>query len=527
MLRSIGTSRLRRVLPVLIVALMLGSASAVNGAPAAPATGTPVRGGSAKIAMKTEPDTLDIMWSTSDIIYWIAVHIFEGLMSYDAEWKPVPHLASAHNVSGDGLTHTFTLRRGVRFHNGKEMTSEDVVASLKRWSAISPIGRDINERTNDIVARDRYTVDWRLKAPVSILPYALALWSQAPMIYPSEVVAAAAPRRQITEFIGTGPYRFAEWRRGQQVRMTRYNEYQPLSSAPNGRAGRRDAHLDEVIFVFVPEPSVRQVGLEAGDFHFVMEADRESYPRYRFNLKYKSYLGKAGTTWLVPNHGSPLFNRPRLRTAFQTSVCADAILAIYANPRFYRKDPSVMGPGKWNTDVGREFYNQCNTDRARQQLREGGYDGRPMRMLLASTDQPKIDIATVLQQQLGRVNMPMEHLLRDASGYARVRADRQAWDMLITESSFREHPVLVSHLPANGIPGWQNPDKEKLVDDLMAATNPQQETQIWRRIEQLWHQDVAAVKVGDFFAYNVARVEFEGLGDRPFPYFWNSWLRKR
>src|SRR5438067_6482489 len=94
---------------------------------------TPRMGGILKVASIGEPPTLDIQTTTTVLTYEIMWHVFEPLFTHDRGWMPIPHLAETHAVSDRGLRHTITLRRGVRFHNGKEMTAVDVVASLKRW----------------------------------------------------------------------------------------------------------------------------------------------------------------------------------------------------------------------------------------------------------------------------------------------------------------------------------------------------------------------------------------------------------
>ncbi|PYN39908.1 MAG: peptide ABC transporter, partial [Candidatus Rokuibacteriota bacterium] len=91
------------------------------------------KGGILKVGNLGEPPSLDAHWTTASITETLTNHIYEGLYSLDSSNRPIPMLAESHTVSKDGLVYTFKLRQGVKFHNGKEMTSEDVVASLARW----------------------------------------------------------------------------------------------------------------------------------------------------------------------------------------------------------------------------------------------------------------------------------------------------------------------------------------------------------------------------------------------------------
>src|ERR1700694_5882561 len=108
-----------------------------------PAREQPRFGGVLKVAMTGEPPSLDLHWTTADTPYQIMWHVFETLYTFDQNWGPIPHLAAGHTVSDGGRRYTITLRKGVAFHNGKEMTSADVVASLSRWSRVATRGKSL------------------------------------------------------------------------------------------------------------------------------------------------------------------------------------------------------------------------------------------------------------------------------------------------------------------------------------------------------------------------------------------------
>src|SRR6266446_3277532 len=99
------------------------------------------KGGVLRVGNLGEPPALDAHWTTASITETLTNHVYEGLYSLDSSNRPIPMLAESHTVSKDGLVYTFKLRQGVKFHNGKEMTSEDVVASLARWGKQSIYGK--------------------------------------------------------------------------------------------------------------------------------------------------------------------------------------------------------------------------------------------------------------------------------------------------------------------------------------------------------------------------------------------------
>jgi len=123
---------LRSGLTLLIAGLVAAGLIVVMGLDAQ--AQTPKKGGVLKVAVLGDPPTLDAHWTTANFVEVIAQHMYESLYTLDQNYQPIPVLAEAlPAVSADGLTYTIKLRQGIRFHNGKEMTSEDVVASLKRW----------------------------------------------------------------------------------------------------------------------------------------------------------------------------------------------------------------------------------------------------------------------------------------------------------------------------------------------------------------------------------------------------------
>src|SRR5688572_33226610 len=127
-----------------VIALTIVALSLAGPAPDAAAQ---KKGGVLKVGNLGEPPTLDAHWTTATITEVLTNHIYEGLYSLDAKAQPIPMLAEGMPaVSKDGLAYTFKLRQGIKFHNGKEMTSVDVVASLNRWGAQSTYGKTLYAR---------------------------------------------------------------------------------------------------------------------------------------------------------------------------------------------------------------------------------------------------------------------------------------------------------------------------------------------------------------------------------------------
>ncbi|MFX7052263.1 ABC transporter substrate-binding protein, partial [Acinetobacter baumannii] len=133
---------------------------------------------------------------------------------------------------------TFTLRPGLKFHDGQPVTTRDVIASLKRWMARDTIGGKLGEYTEGMTATDDRTFVLRLKRPFALVPFALgSAVGQIPAIM-RESDAASDPMKPVTEAIGSGPFRFnrAEWRSGAKVVYDRNPDYVPRSEPADGLA---------------------------------------------------------------------------------------------------------------------------------------------------------------------------------------------------------------------------------------------------------------------------------------------------
>src|SRR5213594_4367044 len=136
------------------VALLVLSALVVS---TARAQDQPKASGVLKVAMIGEPPTLDLHTTTATIVQQITWHVYEGLYTYDRTYSAIPLLVEGHAVSDSGKTYTFRLRRGVKFHNGKELTSADVVPSLQRWGRLATPGKQFWKNVEGVEAKDPYT----------------------------------------------------------------------------------------------------------------------------------------------------------------------------------------------------------------------------------------------------------------------------------------------------------------------------------------------------------------------------------
>jgi peptide/nickel transport system substrate-binding protein len=489
---------------------------------------TPRRGGVLRIAHIGEPPTLDQHWTTAAITGHIMYNVNEGLFALTSKYEPRPMLVDKWTMSADRLTYTFTLRRGVKFHNGKDLTSEDVKASLERWGRIATRGRALFANVVSVTTPDPLTVVIRLREPYGLLLVDLGLPGQAPVIFPKEVIdeAGTGPVRR---FISTGPYRFVEHLPDRHVRLDRFEGYAARTEEPDGATGRKHAYFDSIYVIPVPDPAVRVAGVKRGEFHFGETIPPDEYDRLRADPELVAHIGST-PLWLtaVFNHRSPLMGNRKIRQAFQAAIDHEAVMrAAYGSPRFWRLDPGLMPKEHYMwTDAGKEFYNQKNPTRARQLLTEAGYRGEPVRWITTMEYVAYGTAAQVVKPMLERAGFTVDLQVVDWATLVARRARPELWEVFSTAFSFVPDPVFLLAL-APTWPGWyDNRDMNAMMTLLRRHADPKVRHDLWKRMQKLWYEDAGTIKFGDYFLLHLHRRELKGYVDSPTHVWWNAWLER-
>jgi len=507
----------------IVLAVLAGLVST----PAAWAQETPRMGGVLKVASIGEPPTLDIPMSTATLVYEIMWHVNESLFTYDKSFTPVPLLADSWTLTDKGLKYTINLRKSVKFHNGKEMTSADVVPSLKRWGRLSSVGRVLWKFVESVDAKDPYTVVISMKQPSSSLIYGLSEPHAA--IYPKESIEAAG-EGQLKEFIGTGPFRFVEHRPDRHIKLARFKDYSARSEPANGFGGKRTAYFDEILFLTVPETAVRLAGVETGEYHHAMFIKQDSYERIKNIPTLESRIVKPrGWAVAVMNHKSPLMSQTKLRQAFQAALDMEPILvAGFGSRDFYRLDPGVFFPEQpWHSTASAKLYNQHDKDKARRLLKEAGYAGQPIRWVTTREYEFMYKNALVAKQQLEEVGMTVDMQVVDWATLNNRTEKPDLWEVFSTGFVFSADPGSHVALRCTFNGWWCNAEKERLLVELQGESDLKKRKAIIDRIQTVFYEDVGSVKLGDYFTLDVARRDLRGdFRTAPRLYFWNSWLAK-
>ena len=489
---------------------------------------TPRMGGVMKAAMIGEPPTLDLHATTATISWQIMWHVYESLYTLDRNMEPAPMLAEGHTISPDGRRYTIALRRGVKFHHGREMTSADVIASLTRWGKLQTTGKAIWKHVEAVEATDPSTVVFHLKGTSGSFLYAMA--SNFAAIYPKEI-ADAAGDGQIKQYVGTGPFRFVEHKADRHIRLARFKEYAARAEPPNGHGGKRVAYFDEILFLPTPDMSVRVAGAESGDYHYAHNVKQGQYDRLKRLPQLELSIVKYGF-WptAVLNHKQGLMTNKKLRQAFQAPLEMDSIMsAALGNKEFYRLDGALFQKElpAFSSTVGVESYNQRNKDKARRLLKEAGYAGQPVRWLTTQEYDYMYKTALVAKQQLEEVGFKIDLQVLDWATLVARRAKPELFEVFSTGHPVSFDPALFTPLQCDWPGWWCHEEKERLMVELGRETDIKKRRAIVERVQAIFYEDVGRIKFGDAFTFHVARKEMRGdFRTLPYLHFWNAWLAK-
>jgi len=415
-------------------ALLAGASVLAFAAPAA-AQGKfqcPRKGGDFVFAQEAKANSLDQHTSSTISTRNVAMNMFESLMTRDDNMNPIPELAASVDESADKKTYTFKLREGIKFHNGKAMTSADVLASYDRYMKVG-IDKSIYSVVDKYETPDANTFVVRLKEPQPTFIENFSSFSVPVVIVPSEITNA--PPMQMPT-IGTGPYQLVEFVADSQVKMKRYDGYVPNQAYNdiNGFGGYKVACLDNVNVRFIVEPGARVAGLETGEFHAAEDVPTKSQDRLKSNKDI--VLKPLQNFWVqiaIPNFSQAPTDNLKVRQAIQAALDMEEVMEA-ATDGAYRLNIGFQYPGQnYYTEAGKETYNQKNAAKAKQLLQEGGYKGEKL-ILLTNRDYPNMyNAAVMMSEQLKAIGMNVELNVIDwpaSVNWQQNRAD--GWNFFFT-----------------------------------------------------------------------------------------------
>lgn len=484
-----------------------------------------------RVAVESEPNTLDTQVVTNDTCSMISQHIFETLYTYDADYNAVPLLAESEEVLEDNKVVRITLRKGVMFHNGKEMSAEDVYASLSRWMEFGSRSSQMRNYLEKIEVEDAYTITLYFQQAYSPWKNLFAFINGGPVIYPKETVEGAT-NTPIAEdqYIGTGPYRFVEHEQARHFKVERFEGYAARGEEANGLSGNRTGQVDEIYFIPVGNASTRINGLIAGDYDYVRIATGDMYDDLNANKDLTVTINKGTKQPLMffNSKDRMMKDNYKLRQAVLAALDMEEIMAIAIGPEVLWELNGSINP-QWNgfySGEGIELFHQADPDKARELAAEAGYNGETIVILINNSHQMHVDACTVIAQQLENAGFSVDAQRLDAAAQQAKRADETQWDIHFTHHIFSPEPIIYNWMNAGYAGWWDTAEKNELVSQYVAAADVAEQVEIWSQIQALTYEQIPVIKTGDCYEYDVYRTGLAGLAERVplWPCFWSVTL---
>lgn len=521
-----------KVLSLLLAAMLTLSACSSSPEPGASATesGAVPENATYKetmhIAVTQQAPSLDLHKNSSLIARQICDGtVWEKLVTLNAKAEAVPELAENFESTNEGKTLTFTLRKGVKFHDGSEMTAEDVVASMNRWiGGFSSAAAMVGEAR--FVKVDDSTVKIESDGSLILLPAMIAGAAQPASITTAEACANEDTNGFLKDYIGTGPYRFAEWKQDQYIKLERFDDYAAYGTkgeAMDGWSGYKGAPTKILQFDLVSDQATEAAGLEAGQYDVGFNISYDDFARLENNPNLTAVSSQMGSIAFIPNHKQGIASNQYFRTAVNTALDYDEILtAAYGGG--YELGSSYMDAGQpfWASNAGAEHYNKKDPEAAKKILDENGYKGETFTILVATLN--KMDnMAIAIKSQLEKIGIPVELTVVDWATLTDYRKDPAKYDMYIT--TFAEVPVPSLKLYFGPeYPGWSNDEKlSTLFTEMTSAPTLEEAREKWEELQGYSWEYLPIICPGHYmgmFAWqkNVTGINMYSGG----PKFWNA-----
>jgi peptide/nickel transport system substrate-binding protein len=483
--------------------------------------------------------SLDPIWTTAYITRNFGYMVFDTLFALDKDLKPQPQMVDKWTASDDKLTWRFTLRDGLKWHDGQPVRAADCVASVERWGKRDPFGQKLMDATASITADDEKTFTIVLKAPFPLMLNALGkLSSNVPFMMP-ERLAKTDPFQQIPEAIGSGPFKFVkeEWVPGNKAVFVKNADYVPRKEPPSFAAGGKVVKVDRVEWLYIPDAATASAALNAGEVDWYEQPPVDLVPVFAKNadivVTTVDPLGNMGV--LRFNQIHPPFDNPKMREAVLSLVDQkDYMQAVAGDPKYWKTCVALFICGTpMATEAGADALKKApDFARAKALIAEAGYKGEKI-VVLDATDQPIVHAqALVTAELLTRAGLNVQVDANDWGTLITRRAskepvDKGGWNIFHTWTSAPDmlSPALNGPLRANGAKAWfgwpDDPKLEGLIDDWFKAKDLAGQKELASSIQVEAYKEVPYVPTGLFQIPTAYRKNLEGIIIAPVVFLWN------
>jgi peptide/nickel transport system substrate-binding protein len=482
---------------------------------------------------------LDPIWTTAYVTRNHGYMVFDTLFALDSKFKPHPQMVGDYSISPDKLLYSFTLRDGLKFHDGQPVRGVDCTTSLRRWMARDTLGQTLATMVEEMKGGDDKHFTIRLKEPFPLLIEAIAkVSSLAPFIMP-ERLAKTDPFEQVTEMVGSGPFKFVreEFEPGHKVVYVKNNDYVPRIEPTDWASGGKVVKVDRIEWFVVPDDMTKVAALQSGEYDWWENPKADLWPVLAANpditLAPLDPLG--GTGCLRFNHLYPPFDNVKMRQAvMMVTNQADMMTAYVGDPKNWKLCPSFFtcGTPMASNAGSAALSGKRDFDAAKKLVAEAGYKGEKI-ILLDAVEQPQIHAyALIATDMLKKLGLNVEYVASDWGTVVTRRASKKppaegGWNMFETGwvGSDTLDPTTNVMLRANGDKawfGWPSDDRlEELRIQWIKATDSEARQEIAAKIQERAFEVVPYVPTGQSFTKTAFRKNIEGYVSAPAIFMWD------
>jgi peptide/nickel transport system substrate-binding protein len=481
----------------------------------------------------------DPIWGTQYVVRNASAMVWDTLYGFDEKLQPQRQMVESEDVSSDGLTWTFRLRPGLKFHDGEPVRAKDAVASLTRWSARDPMGQMLKAIHQELTAVDDRTFKWVLSKPYPKMLLALGKNNTPVAFIMPERIAQTDPFKQISEYVGSGPMRFVknEWVPGAKAVFEKFADYVPRQEPGSWLAGGKHMMVDRIEWIVMPDPGTASAALQNGEIDWWENPIPDLVPLLRKNrnvmVDIADPLGNVGSFRM--NYLYPPFNDVRARRAVLMAMSQEDYMRALVgdDPNLWKPLPGFFTPGTalYTEEGGEILKGPRNLDAAKKLLAESGYSGQPVTCLVAQ-DQPITKTqGDVTADLLKRLGMNVDFAAVDWGTVGARRAQKTppgqgGWQMFHTWHAGADcvSPAPYNAIRANGDKAWFGwPDAPQVEAEISAwfeAKSLEEEKAAMGRLNKAALDAVVYAPTGFFLSYQAWRKNITGIAKGPLPFFW-------
>ena len=495
-----------------------------------------------RAVMHSDLKILDPIWTTAYIVRNHGYMIYDTLFATDATGEIKPQMVGNYEVSADNLTHTFTLRDALAWHDGQPVTAEDCVASIKRWAVKDSTGQKLMTFVDSLEVKDPKTFVMKLKSPTGLVLLGLGKpSSNVPFMMPKRV-AETDPNTQISDFTGSGPFVFKqdEWKPGDKTVYVKNEKYKPRAEPASGLAGGKVVNVDRVEWRAISDHQQAVNALLAGEIDFIEAPPHDLLPLglADANVKLFDWNPWGNQYTFRPNWLHKPFDNPKVRQALMYAFNQEDFLkAVVGDAKYYKVCNSYFPCGTpLSSEKGMDGLLKSNFQRAHELLKEAGYDGTPI-VLMHSTDLAVLtNLAPVAKSLMEKAGFKVDMQSMDWQTLVARRMKKDppnagGWNAFLTAWVAADvmNPVSTAYLNTDcnkALFGWPcDAEIEKLREDFARETDPAMQKVIAEAAQVRETKVVTHIPLGQFNQPAVMRKNVEGVLVAPATVFWNIALK--